>query len=569
MGGLIKYVTEPPTPDEVEGHVLTGISSTERGGLGYNAAGAINAPLLSGKGAVRASAYQTHDGGFMDNIALNHKDSDRSDIYGGRLDLLLAPSDSLTLRLTGVVQNIYRDGEPSADYTFAGAPLTSALEQTRKTAEPFNLRFRLASATVAYDAHSATLTSISSYQISRLDLAEDLSPGYVPLLGSLGRAYSAVGYAQAVDTDKFTQELRLASAGTRKLDWLVGGFYTHESSENHQNFLLRDLSGAPAPNDLYIFFVPSKYEEYALFGDLTWKFTAKFDLTGGIRYARNNQDFEQIGGGALVRSHAPSSSSTDATTYLANARYHFTNDAIAYLRYATGYRAGGPNFATIDATTGLPTGPDTFEPDSLKSYEAGLKAQFAEGRLGLDVAMYYIDWSNIQISVTRGGFAAIANAVGGAGVKGAELMFSARPVRDLAITTAFAYQRAYMKQADTNLGASDRQQLPDVPRFTAALNADYTLPLGTLRPSVGLTARYIDDRFASWDNSRARPQYDLPSYTQIDLRAGFTVNAIELQAYIRNISDERGQLSAYTWQGLPRPTIMPPRTYGVTATLRF
>jgi iron complex outermembrane recepter protein len=570
MGGLLKYVTRAPDITQFSAEVLTGGSATDHGGAGYNVAAVLNAPILANKAAIRLDGYETHDGGYIDNIALNRKDADRSDIYGGRADLLFAPSDALSIRLTGVAQNIARDGEPSADYTFKGAPIYGEYEQSRKIPEPFDLHFRLGSGTIEYRLPSATITSISSYQSSNLDLAEDLSPGYVPIANLFGGPYGAVGYAQLVSTDKFTQELRLASTGARALEWLVGGFYTNEKSTNHQNFILLNTAGAMAPNNLYIFDAPSRFEEYAAFGDLTWHLSSTFDVTGGVRYARNNQRYEQSGEGSrLVPSHAPTTSTSDVFTYLANARYHLSDNATAYIRYATGYRPGGPNFVTLDATTGLPTGPATFDPDRLKSYEVGYKGESANRRYGIDIAAYFIDWSNIQVSVTKGGFAAIANAAGGARVTGAELMLSARPLDALKIQGAFAYQHAYMRQADPNLGATLGQQLPDVPRYTAALDGDYVLPWGSANPTVGATVRYVDSRLASWDLSKARPQYNLPSYTALDLRAGATISSVNLQLYVRNVTNEYAQLSAYTWQGVARPAIMQPRTVGVTASVHF
>src|SRR5204862_1333037 len=131
---------------------------------------------------------------------------------------------------------------------------------------------------------------------------------------------------------------------------------------------------------LYTVSRPSLYEEYAAFGDLTWHLTHKFDVTGGVRYARNNQMFTQIGSGALIGSSPTTRSSEDVFTYLANARYHFSDHTTAYLRYATGYRPGGPNVVTIAG------GPGTFESDRLKSYEAGFKAETTDGRFGVDLS---------------------------------------------------------------------------------------------------------------------------------------------------------------------------------------
>jgi len=73
------------------------------------------------------------------------------------------------------------------------------------------------------------------------------------------------------------------------------------------------------------------------------------------------------------------------------------------VRYATGYRPGGPNFVTNDPVTGIPVGPETFQADRLKSYEAGFKADTADKRFGIELAAYYIDWSNIpRTDIARG-----------------------------------------------------------------------------------------------------------------------------------------------------------------------
>src|SRR5205807_1213614 len=83
---------------------------------------------------------------------------------GGLIDLLFIPTDALTVRLTGFLQDISRDGEPTADYTFAGAKPYGRLDQNRRLTENFTERFELVSGTGTYDFGPVTLTSISSYQ---------------------------------------------------------------------------------------------------------------------------------------------------------------------------------------------------------------------------------------------------------------------------------------------------------------------------------------------------------------------------------------------------------------------
>jgi outer membrane receptor protein involved in Fe transport len=214
-------------------------------------------------------------------------------------------------------------------------------------------------------------------------------------------------------------------------------------------------------------------------------------------------------------------------------------------------------------------GPPTFEADRLKSYEAGVKAETADRRFGVDLASYYIDWSNIQIIVTRGAFSGIDNAPGGASVRGAELTLTSRPTNSFTVTGAFAYQDASMSQADPDLGADKGERLPNVPRFTAALSADYELPVASFQPTIGATLRYIDDRTASFDSPPAAPQYHMPDYVSVDLRAGFTFGRVNAQLYVRNLFDEIGQVSATTLTGQPRVAILQPRTIGISATMQF
>src|SRR3546814_20038073 len=81
------------------------------------------------------------------------------------------------------------------------------------------------------------------------------------------------------------------------VDLTVGAFYTNEKSNRDSEIIYRDPgSGAVIP-DLFILSTPSKYDEYAAFGNMTLKITDKFDVTGGLRVARNEQSYSQTGVG--------------------------------------------------------------------------------------------------------------------------------------------------------------------------------------------------------------------------------------------------------------------------------
>ncbi|ALJ14549.1 TonB-dependent receptor [Sphingopyxis macrogoltabida] len=572
MGGVLKYVTSKPVLGGFEGRVQAGVSDTRYGGTNYNGAAVVNVPLAIDKAALRASAFYSRGGGYIDNLETGEKDVDRGKVYGGRLDLLLEPVDDLSIRLTGFAQNVRREGALYAHYTRAGDPVDGPLDQRHPLAEPFRSNFRLISGQVDYDFGAAALTSITSYQTGRAEYVLDASGLYPALLAPFVPGIAAAPVSFDLRTKKFTQEIRLASApGT--LEWLIGAFYTREKSANFQAVDALDANLDLLPGvDVAHVSLPSIYREYAFFGNLTWHLTDKFDVTGGLRYARNDQRYEQKASGLLIGSAPAVESGAGVVTYLANARYRFSRQVTAYARFATGYRAGGPNFVARDPDTGELLAPLSFKSDALDSYELGLKAETADRSFGADASIFLIDWKDIQLPTAAGGVSVLTNA-GNARIKGAELTLTARPDRGTTITGAFTYNDGYVTGDTPAVGARKGERLPNVPHFTASINADHVETASALRPSIGASLRYVADRTSSFDLNGGFPQYAIPDYVTVDLRAGFSAGPVDAQLFVRNLFDVRGQLSAETslsiLDGPAQVTILQPRTIGLSLSSRF
>ena len=287
MGGLLKYVTRQPNVSEIEGSAQAGVSFTRHGGTNYNGAAAINLPIVKDKLAVRASGFYTRDGGFIDNLTLGENHVGRAEIYGGRLDVLFKPTDDLSIRLVGFAQDIHRDGTAQADFTLSGQPVDGRLDQRRLLREPFDQQFRLVSGTITYDLGPLTATSITSYQTNDVTFRTDASALYVPVLNSIGLPVGAVAVDGGISTDKFTQEVRLASSGEGLIEWIVGGFYTKENNLAPTNLVPYNADGSVFPLNLATASIPSTYEEIAGFGNVTVHLSTKFDVTGGLRNAHN------------------------------------------------------------------------------------------------------------------------------------------------------------------------------------------------------------------------------------------------------------------------------------------
>ena len=373
------------------------------------------------------------------------------------------------------------------------------------------------------------------------------------------------------ETEKFTQEIRLASNGENFINWVLGGFYTNEDSTRVSEAALEDTAGAPAPNFLDAFGLPfaildspSTYEEWALFGNVTVNLTDRFDISGGIRYSEIDQTNDQTISGILFEPFTgffPASSNEEVITYLANARYKFTDHSTAYFRFATGYRPGGPNFVV------LPTTPPSFEADTLNSYELGYRIESPDRAYSAEAAVFYIDWSDIQIFDLTNPLGGFANANGGAEIYGVELAATAKPIEGLSLGGSLAYQDASLNEDEPQLLATAGDSLPNVPEVSAAFNVDYEFPVERFSPTVGASVRYVSDRESTFSLS---PQpFEMSAYAIVDLRAGITLGDIDAQFFVHNLGDERAQISAVGVSGNPAVTIAQPRTIGIRTSFNF
>ena len=375
-------------------------------------------------------------------------------------------------------------------------------------------------------------------------------------------------------TDKFTQEFRLASpsGGTPhagELDWLVGAFYTDERTGNQQ------LGNIVTPSNAFVLQfqnaqIPTRYTEYAAFGDATYHFTDKFDVTAGLRVSEIDQSFKQLVNGLISAPVNISSSSNESVVnFQVNARYHFNDDTMAYARVASGYRPGGANFVIPGFAL-----PATFGADKTIDYELGYKSEFLEHRALFDASVYYIDWQKIQVSGFAGCCSFITNGQSAA-VKGAEVTTSYSPFGGFTLGANGAYTDAELTSSDiAHLGAYgvDGALLPNVPKWSGALTADYQHPVADAwNGRIGVAYRYIGDRLGAFPSGFPAPppnfRDNYPAYSVVDLNAGLSNDRWSLRAYAKNLFDKRGFVNG---TGLGNYyTIIQPRTVGVAIDATF
>jgi iron complex outermembrane recepter protein len=562
MGGLLKYVTNEPDTGEFSGQASLGASVTARGASSFTQSGVVNVPLKEDVAGFRVAAFHERVGGYVDAVGpAARQNVDSGSSKGGRVSLLVEPSNRWKVRLTATGQETRRDGTDYVDYdVMTGRPVEGVGLRKLALAEPYSVRVGVASADVEYDFGGARLNSITSVQSTRLIQRSDYSYVYGPAVGA-----DTVAADARADVHKTTQEFRLTSKAGTAFEWLAGYYFAHETGQNHQ------YDSAFSMGDLLHASLPSTYRENALYGDLTWNVTPRFALTGGLRVARNSQTFREVGGGALVGDTDVdlAGRSTDTSkTYLATAKYALTPVSNVYVRIASGYRPGGPN--TVIPDSGAPA---TFQPDTLWSYEGGYKADLLDKTLSLQAALYDIRWNKVQQYTAVNGVNVIANG-GKAQIDGLEFSATWRPLQALTLVGGLAYDDARLTEDAPGLGANG-SPLPNNARFSANVSANYNFSLAGRAAYVGFSEHFVGNRNAGFNDSEALPNYRLPHYSLTDLQAGIDLDRVQLAFFVRNLFDKRAQLGAETnlvAAGVGGPALVNearPITVGTTLTARF
>ena len=585
MGGILKFNTREASLENWSGSISADLSSTNGGGLNQLYRANVNGPVATDTLGVSFTAFWKDKTGYIDNVAVPVDGWDDYEYYGGSGNLRWTPSERLEITLQGMYQKSTQDGLATVQANYAqdqllpgkgaGEPWYGRYETGDAAVNPSEYEANLIGLTIDYDFDFATLTSITSMQemsfIQSLDVSVPFA-SFADLFFPESAPHSSAVLVGDLGFDKWTQELRLTSKDSEQFEWIVGAFYTDEEGFNIQDLVITPT----AP--LYFANFPSNYDELSLFANGTWFFTPNLDASVGVRYSDYSNNVELQTVGPLIAPLPRTDISDSVTNLLFNVRYRATDHVSFYGRAASGYRPGGANFAIIDQGTGQPITNPLFEPDELWSYEAGVKGSSPDGRVNYDVAVYYIDWRDYIISVTRGGLNVAGNADRAVST-GVEASLGFAVTDALTLTGLLSWGRAELAKDEPDLGGADGDQLPGTPEWTALVDVDYRFSIADLPAYAGVAWRYkggmpvgfpgyTDSSGVYWPPSA--PRLELDSYNLVDLRAGISLGTVDLSLYVTNLFDE------WAWANFTPSFVSPslgtptrPRTIGAVARWNF
>ncbi len=548
LGGLIKYTTIDPSSEEMEGRLEGSVVGVQHGNdAGYSARGSVNMPLSDTFG-LRASGFGRRDPGFIDDPQHDRTDVNSANVYGGRLAGLWQASERLSLKLSAMLQDRKVHGDSYAQL----GPGFEELEHSELDGTgTIHVKFQIYSATMKAKLGSTNLTSLSAYSNNTFLGKTDFSG--IPFFSNTALANFGVPFVMLRNDHanrKFTQELRLASTTDQKLEWLLGAFYTHESSDYDQQDPVIDAATGEQLGSLGRFVFPSTYEEYAAFADLTVHFGDRFDVQFGGRESHNKQSYQETDSGILVGNTTivgPTIHSNDSVfTYLVTPRFKLNPDLMIYARFASGYRPGGPN-SNGGLTTPQGSVPRQYGADKTENYEVGIKGSALARAFSYDASLYRIDWKNLQLSFFDG-FSFYGNG-GEARSQGLEFSVQARPWTGLVVDSWVTFSDAKLSEdvppaaVAAGLYGQSGDRLPFSSRFSGYLSLQQEFALaGEWRGFAGGSLTYVGERKGTFVSAATFPRLNLPGYTQVDLLAGMRNDAWTLNLALNNVADRRGTL---------------------------
>jgi iron complex outermembrane receptor protein len=381
-------------------------------------------------------------------------------------------------------------------------------------------------------------------------------------------------------------------------------------------FRYPDYVGDPK-NRVFWFDTDLDVNSYAGYGQIDYDFTDKLKLTVGGRYTFDKKKGSEVvwamaplyeAFGALIplpdnlygviesETHkaignsiaypinrgdvASDSMDWDKVSGMVRLDYTLDSGGLVYGSISTGYRAGGFNLGT------LAPGVDSFDEETITSYELGYKGSVANDSLLLELAAYYYDYDDLQVNQSfvdpdTGASGTEYTNAASADVKGLEAQFTWLVSDSFRFSGSYAYNNAKYKDFMT-IDRSTLVQEPvnykgnmlnRAPKNKFGLNASYYIPLGD-KGDLLISGIYtwVDEMYTNPGNTE---NGKLDSWDRFDARMTWTAPSgkLALTAYVKNISNDRHSTDASGGtisDGFLRTELLSdPRMYGLQLNYRF
>jgi iron complex outermembrane receptor protein len=428
-----------------------------------------------------------------------------------------------------------------------------------------------------------TLTAVSHFMRFEKTILNDVDAGPMPL-----SLYQAVA-----KTDSFTQELRL-DGKTGASRWVAGLYYLDISAETtnglsfpaNSPFASPLIFGAPVEGDNV---VSLDTRSYSVFGQVDYALNERWSVVAGARAIREekqydwtqnfylNTDDRTIDTAVLL---FPGAATTEGATFAQDTEdtlwsgklqleYRPSDGLLVYGGVNRGVKAGSFNAKLPDGTPPLSPDDVGYGEEVLLAYEIGAKSTLADGRLRVNGAVFYYDYSDYQAFVFTQSSGTVTNA--DASSVGGEIDILATPLPGLDLVVSASYIDATVEGLEVAPGLFRDVRPSYTPKVKLAGLARYEWPFLSGRLSAQIDANYASNFYYNIRNFDAQK---IGGYTVGNARLMWRSpdDAWSLTAFVENFADRQYQTGGFDLAslcGCNEVSFGKPRWYGFTARYSF
>lgn len=592
LGGGISVTTKKPS-NELEGSLMADVSRFNT----FDVEGVLNVPVVEDKFAMRFNVKSTTSDGNIENINPTGGGNDSEYEYV-RSSLRFTPSDALTIDASFLyaTEDVgMREGVPSGVFSnFAGNVLYAGQFPDRdgdgnsdpfvdtvgfypenrnrtnfNTPQSIGTSIRNGVIRIDYERGDLLFTSISGIINSDFFLNGDID----------GSSRDFFNEFRNLERQSISTEFRIQNTNESRFRWSVGALYAEDDGDDFNRTFVGDEEVFGLPEGFLIDREDSATRDntWAVFGQVDYDLSDRLTVSFGGRYSEETKESNISGfSGGLEQILSVKDTFTDFSPRVA--LNFVVSDAVnLYATASKGFKSGGVQIApNPDA--------ETFDPEELWNYEVGVKADLLDQRLRLNLAAFYMDWSDLQVAfqenlIDENGdfilFGGVNNA-DSATSKGLELSATAIVAENWLLNLNLGYLDAEFDRFTALIDGANRvldgQVIPNSPELTANADVEYSFNYNAD------WAGYVRAEWVYRDEIKPNTTsliyegfpWDVPSYDFVNLRIGAESDSIRLVAYAENLFDDEFYTNAYQKAFAGGLFIEPSfRTYGLRATFMF
>jgi len=580
IGGAIKYVTKR-LGSEPSGRVRASYGSYDQ----LDLVGSFSAPLGDTISIGGAIARYKRDG-YGTNLTTGVDQYDK-DVLAIRASAEFAPSDSIFIRLSG--DSTVDKSNPRHGTRLLGngvdpiyAPTDDVYDTRAGIGDTNDVRTHGYSATGEFNLSEAlTLKSITAWRSGHTDTLIDFDNTALPTLD----------VPAEYDDDQFTQELQLLYQGDR-FQGVFGLYYLDGRASGAFDTVLGLLDTTILTSGEVL------TKSYSAFGDVSFDVSDQLKVSVGGRYTRDEktgsvyrQNFTGIRspyfGNAtavpgLLRTDYTNTRNFERFTPRVSISFAPDADTNLYASYGQGFKSGGFDMRGDAVLT--PTTVNGYNPETIDSFELGLKKSALDNRLFFSLAGFFSKYKDQQVTIQQptltGGIASYVDNAGRADIYGFEFESRFKASRNLSANVAVGYTHAdykefltYIAGVTTPIDVADQRVFQNTPKWTASGSVTWSADVGggtfSLTPAVSYRSDYTLFEIPT-------PLLDQKGYVLVDAAANW-ISADDhwrLAVTARNLTDKRYRVGGYNFPGATFGNSIigyygPPRSVTGTIEYRF